>query len=150
MRYLARESGRFSDQQVWSAIRYLDPERNCQNASRPVLVPVIVFLTFWLIFLAAMYVLSVRVSHTGSLGNLIIREDEDRRQSLHIAASSQAAPTFSRLTCAVGLRIPPAGNCPQTWDTRSCLRIQRAGPLRNLSRNYERLGPPHSRFFTDP
>jgi len=67
MRDLTQESGGFSDQRVWSAIRYLDPEGNCQNAGRPVLVPVIVFLTFWLIFLAAMYVLTVRVSHTGIL-----------------------------------------------------------------------------------
>ena len=67
MRYLTQESGGFSDQHAWPAIRYLDPERNCQNASRPVLVPVIVFLTLWLIFLAAMYVLTVRVSHTGIL-----------------------------------------------------------------------------------
>ena len=68
MRYLTQESGGFTDQHVWSAIRYLDPERNCQNAGdRPVLVPVIVLLTFWFIFLAAMYVLTIRASHTGSL-----------------------------------------------------------------------------------
>ena len=64
-RHLAKENDEFSDQHVWSTIRYLDPERNCQNAGRPVLVPVIVFLTFWIIFLAAMYSLTVRVSDTG-------------------------------------------------------------------------------------
>jgi len=65
MRHLAKENDGFSDQRVWSTIRYLDPERNCQNAGRPVLVPVIMFLTFWIIFLASMYCLTVRVSDTG-------------------------------------------------------------------------------------
>jgi hypothetical protein len=65
MRHLAKENDGFSDQHVWSTIRYLDTERSCQNAGRPVLVPVIMFLTFWIIFLASMYGLTVRVSETG-------------------------------------------------------------------------------------
>ena len=65
MRHLTEENDGFSDHEVWSTIRYLDPERYCQGADRPVLVPVIVFVTFWVIFLAAMYCLTVRVSNTG-------------------------------------------------------------------------------------
>lgn len=41
---------------------------------------------------------------------------EDSRESVHIVASSQSAKTFSRLRCAVGLHIPTAGSCPQTWE----------------------------------
>ena len=65
MRHFAQENDGFSDQLVWSTICYLDPERNCQNAGRPVLFPVVIFLTFWIIFLASMYSLIVRVSDTG-------------------------------------------------------------------------------------
>lgn len=64
MKHLAKESDGFSNQHVRSTIRYLDPER-CQNAERPVLVPVIAFVAFWIIFLAAMYCLTVRVSNAG-------------------------------------------------------------------------------------
>jgi hypothetical protein len=82
MRHPREENGGFSDQRVWSAIRYLDPERNCQNAGRPVLVPVIVFLTFWLIFLAAMYLLTVRVSHPGISSLETMKTGENRGSEL--------------------------------------------------------------------
>jgi hypothetical protein len=64
MRFPTRGSGRLSDQEVWSTICYLDPEQSDQKASRCVLAPVIVFLTFWLIFGVAMYALTVRATHT--------------------------------------------------------------------------------------
>jgi hypothetical protein len=62
MKYPSKENDELDDQHVWSAIRYLDPERENQNADRHALGPLIAFVTFWIIFAAAMYLLAVRVS----------------------------------------------------------------------------------------
>ena len=74
MRSPRHDDEELSDQHVRSAIRYLDPKRNCQNAGRPVLVPVVVFLVFWMIFLLAMYDLTVRVSRSGAAPTFFLRE----------------------------------------------------------------------------
>jgi hypothetical protein len=55
---LIRDDGRISDQRVWSAIHYLDPERNCQNDSRPIVGTMVAILVIWVIFFAALYHLS--------------------------------------------------------------------------------------------
>lgn len=54
-----QEDGGISDRHVWSAIRYLDPERNCQNGDRPIVVPVVVCLIIWFIFLTALHHLTI-------------------------------------------------------------------------------------------
>lgn len=59
MKNLIQEDGGMPDQHIWSAIHYLDPERNCQNGDRPAVVPVIVCLIIWLIFLAVLHRLTI-------------------------------------------------------------------------------------------
>ena len=96
MRHPREENGGFSDQRVWSAIRYLDPERNGQKTGRPVLIPVIIFLTFWLIFLAAIYVLSVRASHT-SISSLETMMTGENRGSEPIRTNRSCASMCPQL-----------------------------------------------------
>jgi hypothetical protein len=52
---LIQDVGRISDQRVWSEIHYLDPERNCQNDSRPIVGIMIAMLAIWVMFFAALY-----------------------------------------------------------------------------------------------
>jgi hypothetical protein len=59
-----QENDGLSDRRVWSTIRYLDPEPGNQNASGPFLIPLIACLAIWLIFFAALYLLSIRAGDT--------------------------------------------------------------------------------------
>ena len=60
MENLRADNEDLSQQQIWSMIRYLDPELRCRAKKRPVLIPVVTFLVFWAIFFVAMYGISIR------------------------------------------------------------------------------------------
>jgi len=51
---LLTDGDEFSDRHIRSAIRYLDPERNCQNGGGPIIVPLIAVSLTWIIVLAVL------------------------------------------------------------------------------------------------
>jgi hypothetical protein len=53
-----------SDQSVWAAIQYLDPDRTCRHEPRPALGPAVACFALWFIFFAGLYALAI---HTGGL-----------------------------------------------------------------------------------
>ena len=58
MTNLKRDTDKLSDHNVWTAILYLDPERDSHHADAPVLVPLIACFTFCFIFLAGLCALT--------------------------------------------------------------------------------------------
>ena len=55
-----KDAERLSHRNVWAAILYLDPERECEHGEKSMVIPMIACFSFSFIFFGALYALSIR------------------------------------------------------------------------------------------